>query len=780
METNWNKLLLRQIKRQFGSLENLPDTLREFILTVNGTYENYEDDSRLLQNSIEISSQELRDAFLKQKLDTEAQKETIRKIKEAIRALNSHEKIASQDPDEQEADSGYLIDSLIRLIEERHQAKEALENERTLFRTIIDLIPDGIYVKDTEGRKLLANPKEVFFSGKDNEDEIVGRTDRELLSESDAIRSEQEDGQVTGLGKVLLNIEGNLIDKNGNYHWVLCSKVPLRDIRGKITGIVGITREITKQKETEATLLIAKQEADIANKAKSEFLANMSHEIRTPLNGVIGFTDLLMKTPLTPIQMQYAENANTSGHALLGIINDILDFSKIEAGRLDLEKIKTDIREIAEQTADIIKYQASKKGLELLLDIQHNIPQWAQTDPVRLKQILVNLVSNAVKFTTQGEVELKVTFTRIDEQLGRFSFVVRDTGIGINDELKKQLFKAFTQADSSTTRKYGGTGLGLTISSMLAEKMGGKIEIASEIGRGSSFFFSIETGYEERENPDFEIDHFIRRVLIVDDNAGSRRILESHFTTWGIEFMSLDSGWSAIDLLRRMPDFDLLVIDYQMPGFNGIDTIRMMQDELKISSEKMAIVLMSNTSDNAHIQESGENLGIRFTLGKPVKFQELLCGLRYIQIQPKEAKAEVKKTADRVVPNFDINLAPTVLIAEDVALNRLLATTLIKKLIPNTTVLEAKSGKEAYEMAITLFPDLILMDLQMPEVGGIEATILIRKHEELKDRRVPIVALTAGAIKGEKERCMEAGMDDFLTKPIDWNALIGVLKRYLN
>jgi len=560
----------------------------------------------------------------------------------------------------------------------------------------------------------------------------------------------------------------------------LCSKVPLRDIRGEITGIVGITREITRQKEAEATLLVAKHEADIANKAKSDFLANMSHEIRTPLNGVIGFTDLLMKTPLTHMQLQYAENANTSGHALLGIINDILDFSKIEAGRLDLEKIKTDIREIAEQTSDIIKYQASKKGLELLLDIQHDIPQWAMADPVRLKQILVNLVSNAVKFTSQGEVELKVTFTRIDELRGRFSFVVRDTGIGINDELKKQLFKAFTQADSSTTRKYGGTGLGLTISNMLAEKMGGPIELTSEIGMGSSFFFSIETEYEERENPDFEIDHFIRRALIIDDNAGSRRILESHFTTWGIEFMSLDSGWSAIDLLRRMPDFDLLVIDYQMPGFNGIDTIRMIQGELKISPEKMPIVLMSSTSDNAQIGEISENLGVRFSLTKPIKSQELLCGLRYIQIQPQEEKTDSNKTPVKVVPNFDINLAPTVLIAEDVALNRLLATTLIKKLIPNATVLEAKSGKEAYEMAITLFPDLILMDLQMPEVGGIEATTLIRKQEESKERRVPIVALTAGAIKGEKERCLEAGMDDFLTKPIDWDALIGVLKRYLN
>jgi len=218
METNWNKLLLRQIKRQFGSLENLPDSLSEFIHTVNRTYENYEDDSRLLQNSIEISSQELRDAFLKQKQDTEVQKETIRKIKEAIRALNAQDNSGGQDQENQLTDSGYLFEALIRLIEERHQAKEALENERTLFRTIIDLIPDGVYVKDKEGRKLLANPKEVFFSGKDCEEEIVGKTDRELLPETDAIRSEQEDYEVTSSGKILLNIEGNLTDKMGDHH----------------------------------------------------------------------------------------------------------------------------------------------------------------------------------------------------------------------------------------------------------------------------------------------------------------------------------------------------------------------------------------------------------------------------------------------------------------------------------------------------------------------------------------------------------------------------------
>ncbi len=519
METRMNKLLARQLKRHFGSVDNLPEELKGFIDEINETYIDFDDDSQLLQNSIEISSQELRDAFLKQKQAAEAQKETLNKIKEAIYALTPPDQDALAENDGIIPDGSYLVDSLIKLVAERVQMEEALLNERALFRTIIDLIPDAVYVKNLTGQKIFANPKEVQLAGKTTEEELIGQTDFQLLPEAAAKLSYAQDEIVFRNLKPILNIEGNLLDKEGKLHHLLCSKVPLLDRNAKITGIVGITHDITERKEAEdtlkqlstrlalavraggvgvwewdlensqliwdeqmftlygmdhdgfrvayntwlsgifpddsamsdkeiqmairgekefntefrvlwpdgtirniralatvqrdesgkplkmigtnwditeqkaveTTLLNAKKEADIASQAKSEFLANMSHEIRTPLNGVIGFTDLLLKTSLNNMQKQYAENANTSGHALLGIINDILDLSKIEAGKMELDIIRTDIIELAEQTIDIIKYHTSKKGLELLLNIQDNVPRFAMVDPMRLKQILVNL-----------------------------------------------------------------------------------------------------------------------------------------------------------------------------------------------------------------------------------------------------------------------------------------------------------------------------------------------------------------------------------------------------
>ena len=902
-----NKILLRQIKKHFGSYELLPDQMKEFLQDVNSSYENFENDSQLLQNSIEINSQELRESYQKHKHDAETQKETINKIKEAIYALNPSG-LSDKSPNESDpSNSNYLIDALLKLIEERNQAEEALNNERVLFRTIIDLIPDAVYVKDIEGRKVLANPAEVYFSGKMMEEEIIGKTDLNLYPDEDAQRGFSEDQVVLQTGTSIFDIDGKLIDREGKQHWLLVSKVPLHDTHGKITGLVGVTHDIsarkqvenelkqvstrlalatraggvgvwdlnlesnvllwddqmfmlygvdkfnftvtyeswlmaihpedkvqvehqiqtaivgeaefdaefrviwpegsihniralatvqrdsagkplsmigtnwdiTVQKETEATLLSAKQEADIANKAKSEFLANMSHEIRTPLNGVIGFTDLLLKTQLNKIQQQYAANANTSGHALLAIINDILDFSKIEAGKMELNWVKTDMIELAEQTSDIIKYQAFQKGLELLLNIQHNIPRYAIVDPTRLKQILINILGNAVKFTESGEVELKVTFNQIDDIKGEFSFMIRDTGIGISQEQQKQLFKAFSQADNSTTRKFGGTGLGLTISNLLAEKMGSKIEIISEPGMGSSFFFSVETTYETGEKPDHEGLAEMKRLLVIDDNDHNRMILEHTCMEWGVEFVGIESGRSAIQLIEQSQPFDVIIVDYHMPHFNGLETIRTIRKELNLTPEKQPIILLHSSSDDIKIYEECKNLGVIYNLTKPVKSKELLHYLKRIHYHPAATGSEHEISLLKQAGHTLNNSSPVILVAEDVVINMILVTTLIKQMVPNVTVYEAKNGKEAFEMTISNKPDLIIMDIQMPLMSGIEATIEIRKYESLQGCRIPIIALTAGAIKGEKEKCIEAGMDDFLTKPLDQRTLSQILRKHL-
>jgi len=534
------------------------------------------------------------------------------------------------------------------------------------------------------------------------------------------------------------------------------------------------------KKKTEAALVNAKLTADIASKAKSEFLANMSHEIRTPLNGVIGFTDLLLKTPLNKIQQQYAENVNTSGFSLLGIINDILDFSKIEAGKMELDLIKTDVIELAEQTSDIIKYHASQKGLELLLNIQVDLPRFIVADSTRLKQILVNLLGNAIKFTATGEVELKITFEKTGEILGKFTFSVRDTGIGINEEQQKKLFKAFSQADTSTTRKFGGTGLGLAISNMLAEKMGSKIEITSQPGKGATFFFTIETEYEVGEKLDSGSLSGINRILVIDDNDNNRMILEHTFINWGIEFTGIDNGLSALKLIEKSQAFDVIIVDYHMPFLNGIDTIKMIRGQLDLSAEKQPVILLHSSSDDIAIYDECKRLGVRFNLTKPVKSQELLQYLKNIHSQPVLTAKDRENTSVISSAILTNDFSPVILVAEDVFLNMVLVTTIVKQMIPNVTILEAKNGIEAYETAIDKNPDLVLMDVQMPEMSGIEATVKIRNYEKGKGNHIPIIALTAGAIKGEKEKCLEAGMDDFLTKPIDQVGLRKILEKHLN
>ncbi len=536
---------------------------------------------------------------------------------------------------------------------------------------------------------------------------------------------------------------------------------------------------VINKKKTEATLLKAKQEADIASKAKSEFLANMSHEIRTPLNGIIGFTDLLMRTPLNVIQQQYAENVNTSGHTLLGIINDILDFSKIEAGKMELELIKTDMIELIGQTSDIIKYHVSQKGIEFLLNIQPEMPRFAIIDPQRLKQILINLLGNAVKFTEAGEIELMVSFIKKDDDTGFFTIHVRDTGIGIDAEQQKKLFRAFSQADSSTTRKFGGTGLGLTISNMLAQKMGSIIEIISEPDKGSDFFFSIETAYEYGEKLDGNSLSEIKSVMVIDDNDNNRLILEHTFVNWGIKFIGFDNGLSALKFIEKSDPLDVIIVDYHMPYLNGLETIGLIRDKLKLSPDQQPVVLLHSSADDLKIYEECKKLGVKFNLTKPVKSQELLHYLKNIRLQSPSGEITKVKPLIKEIVDISIDNAPTILVVEDVLINMLLVTTSLKQFIPNVRILEAKNGKEAVVTASSRKPDMIFMDIQMPIMSGIEATIEIRNFEKGTNSHIPIVALTAGAIKEDKEKCLTAGMDDFMTKPIDQNLMFSMLKKYL-
>jgi len=591
--------------------------------------------------------------------------------------------------------------------------------------------------------------------------DMAGYTIKEVKGKSlfDIIPEDRHDllKEYLNIIKIKGRAEGimKVITKTGDIRTWLFNNVLQQDDQEK-EYVIGSAVDLTERFELEEQLKEAKRAADQASSAKSEFLANMSHEIRTPLNGIIGFTDLMLKTKLDDTQQQYISIINQSGSALMEIINDILDFSKIEAGRLILYNEKVDIQDIAAQACSVVTYGIEQKGVELLLDISENVPRYIWADETRLKQILVNLLSNAIKFTEEGEVELKIsTIQEFNDGEKRIRFEVRDTGIGIKKEKQEEIFEAFAQEDGSITKKHGGTGLGLAISNSLLKLTDSKLHLISDVGMGSCFYFDITFKTEKDEVDDQSLKD-INSVLVVDDNANNRRILKHMLELKKIKVDDVESGLQALLHLKNGKNYDVIIMDYHMPIMDGIETIRKIKNA--VNSQKQPIIMLYSSSDDDQLQEACEELEVESRLVKPIKMREMYQVLAQLK---KEDTARKKIKQDEKV-KFSKGLK--VLIAEDNEVNMFLTKSIVHQIAPDASIFEARDGRQAIKQYESEEPDIILMDVQMPILNGIEATHAIRKLQ--KSFHVPILALTAGAMNDERKRCLEAGMDDFMTKPI--------------
>jgi PAS domain S-box-containing protein len=673
-----------------------------------------------------------------------------------------------------------------RDITERKLAEKALKESEELFRGYLEHAPNGIYMSDLLGTFLYVNRKCEEIVGYSRE-ELIGKNILELnlLPEKSfdlAVKLLQAnmEGKPTGPDELeLMNKDGFLIP-------VEMSTSVFERMGQKI--VLAFVSDITERKHAEAEILKTNSrleeaivKAETANIAKSQFLANMSHEIRTPMNGVIGMIGLLLDTELNEEQRRYAETVHASGESLLVVINDILDFSKIEARKIDLETLEFDLSSLLDDFTTTLAVRAQQKDIELFCALDPSVPVMLKGDPGRLRQILTNLTGNAVKFTHAGEVAIRVSLVEKNENDVLLRFSVRDMGIGIPKDKIPLLFNKFSQVDASTTRKYGGTGLGLAIAKQLVEMMGGEIGVESEEGKGSDFWFTVRLGMQTEGAQAVKISPANLndvRVLIVDDNATSREILNTHMASWGMRPTEAENGPDALHALYQALNdddpFRTAVIDMQMPGMSGEALGRAINADPSLAGTRMVMLTSLGERGDARLFE---DIGFAAYTNKPIRRRELKAVLSLVLTEPTPRPIVTRHTAREMLNQFRDHKA-LILVAEDNITNQQVALGILKKLGLKANAVA--NGAEAMKALSTIPYDLVLMDVQMPVMDGLEATREIRKIESaVLNHGIPIIAMTAHAMQGDKERCLEAGMDDYITKPVDSQALSEILDKWL-